>query len=85
MHFGTGVQLFLQALRHEGFTSTVCISGTATFGIRSCSMVSTPTERHTLEQIQYFTARISTKNWNAGYYNLLDILELSQGCALCIR
>ena len=28
--------------------------------------------------LKYFAARICTKNWNAGYYDLLDILELPQ-------
>jgi len=30
----------------------------------------------TLEKTQYFAARICTKNWNTGYYDLLDIFEL---------
>ena len=32
----------------------------------------------TLEKTQYvyFAARICTKNWNAGYHDLLDMLEL---------
>ena len=51
------------------------------FGICSCSVVCLHTCRKnitTLKKTQYFVARICTKNWNAGYYDLLDILELPQ-------
>jgi len=63
-----GVHTFSQALRHEGFASAICILGTAALWHPQKDM-------DTIEKTQYFTARICTKNWNSGYYNL-DIPEL---------
>ena len=70
-HCGAGVQTFSQALRHADFASAIKIPGTA-------AVWHPQKDIDTIEKTQYFTARICTKNWNSGYYNLLDILDIPE-------